>query len=164
MKKALILLFMLTSSLVIAQQKSTVKGIVVDESGQPIPFATISVLAAKDSSTILNQFTKENGAFEFSGLSMANYLFKISVVGYSTTFQAFSLTETITDLGKVQVKNADNVLNEVVVKGNKEPVAVKKDTLEFDAGVLKPQQNDNLEDLLKKVPALEIDENGGIKT
>lgn len=164
MKKALILLFMLTSSLVIAQQKSTVKGIVVDESGQPIPFATISVLAAKDSSTIANQFTKENGAFEFSGLSMANYLFKISVVGYSTTFQAFSLTETITDLGKVQVKNADNVLNEVVVKGNKEPVAVKKDTLEFDAGVLKPQQNDNLEDLLKKVPALEIDENGGIKT
>jgi len=164
MKKALILLFMLTSSLVIAQQKSTVKGLVVDESGQPIPFATISVLAAKDSSTISNQFTKENGAFEFLGLSMANYLFKISVVGYSTTFQAFSLTETITDLGKVQVKNADNVLNEVVVKGNKEPVAVKKDTLEFDAGVLKPQQNDNLEDLLKKVPALEIDENGGIKT
>ncbi|GGD74583.1 collagen-binding protein [Emticicia aquatilis] len=164
MKQALILIFMLLSSLVFAQQKSTVKGLVVDENGQAIPFATISILSAKDSSNIATQLTKENGAFEFSGLSMSKYVFKISVVGYVTTFHAFSITETITDLGKVQVNNADNVLNEVVVKGNKEPVAVKKDTLEFDAGVLKPQQNDNLEDLLKKVPALEIDENGGIKT
>jgi len=164
MKKALILIFMLISSLVFAQQKPIVKGLIVDENNQPIPFATISLLSSKDSSNIANQLTKENGTFEFSGLLFSKYLFKISVVGYVTTFHTISVIENITDLGKLQVNNADNILNEVVVKGNKEPVAVKKDTLEFDAGVLKPQQNDNLEDLLRKVPALEIDENGGIKT
>lgn len=164
MKQAFFLIFMLLSSLVFAQQKSTVKGLVVDESGQAIPFATISVLSAKDSSNIANQLTKENGAFVFSGLSTTNYIFKISVVGYTTTYHTFIAENDSTDVGKLKVNSADNILNEVVVKGNKEPVAVKKDTLEFDAGVLKPQQNDNLEDLLKKVPALEIDENGGIKT
>nr|WP_299419074.1 outer membrane beta-barrel protein [uncultured Emticicia sp.] len=164
MKQALILIFMLLSSLVFSQNKSAIKGIVVDENNQPIPFATISLLSSKDSSNIANQLTKENGAFEFSGLLLSKYLFKISVVGYVTTVHTISVAENITDLGKLQVNSADNFLNEVVVKGNKEPVAVKKDTLEFDAGVLKPQQNDNLEDLLKKVPALEIDENGGIKT
>jgi hypothetical protein len=164
MKQALIPLFMLLSSLAFSQKKSSVKGVIVDINNQPIPFATISLLSSRDSSTLGNQLTKENGGFEFSLLSPSKYIFKITVVGYVTTFHTIPVSENTTDLGKLQVNNAENILNEVVVKGNKEPVAVKKDTLEFDAGVLKPQQNDNLEDLLKKVPALEIDENGGIKT
>jgi hypothetical protein len=95
MKKALILIFMLISSLVFAQQKPIVKGLIVDENNQPIPFATISLLLSKDSSNVANQLTKEDGTFEFSGLLIANYLFKISVVGYSTTFHAISVIENI---------------------------------------------------------------------
>ncbi|WP_064196197.1 MULTISPECIES: outer membrane beta-barrel protein [Emticicia] len=163
MKKTLMLLFMLFSSLVFAQPKSVVRGIAIDENNQVLPFATISVLVTKDSSNISSQLTKENGSFEFILSNSKSYLLKISVVGYQTTVFPFTIQGDFTDLGNVLVKSADNVLNEVIVKGNKEPVAVKKDTLEFDAGVLKPQQNDNLEDLLRKVPALEIDENGGIK-
>lgn len=165
MRKTLFLCFLFFSLLASAQQRISIKGSIVDEGSQALPFATVSILNPKDSSNVSSQLSKEDGSFEFQNLLPKNYLLKVSVVGYTPTFQTinFENQETI-DVGKVTVKNANNILNEVVVKGNKEPVAVKKDTLEFDAGVLKSQQNDNLEDLLKKVPALEIDENGGIKT
>ena len=165
MKKALFLCFVFFSFLASAQQKITVKGSVIDDTNQSLPFTTVSLLNPKDSTNIANQFSKDDGSFEFQGLTTKNYLLKISLVGYTPFFQLIETKgqETI-DLGEIHLKSADNILNEVIVKGNKEPVAVKKDTLEFDAGVLKPQQNDNLEELLRKVPALEIDENGGIKT
>ncbi|MER0442565.1 outer membrane beta-barrel protein [Emticicia sp. W12TSBA100-4] len=165
MRKTLFLCFLFFSFLASAQHRISIRGSIVDEGNQAMPFATVSILNPKDSSNVSNQFSKEDGSFEFQNLLPKNYLIKVSVVGYDAVFQSVNFdNQELIDLGKVIVRSADNILNEVVVKGNKEPVAVKKDTLEFDAGVLKPQQNDNLEDLLKKVPALEIDENGGIKT
>ncbi len=158
MRKTLFLCFLFFSLLASAQQKISIRGSIVDEGNQAMPFATVSILNPKDSSNVSNQFSKEDGSFEFQNLLPKSYLIKVSVVGYDAVFQSVSFeNKEVIDLGKVIVRSADNILNEVVVKGNKEPVAVKKDTLEFDAGVLKPQQNDNLEDLLKKVPALEID-------
>ena len=164
MKKILFLFFIFFSFLASAQQKISIKGIVVDETNQPVYFATLSLISQKDSTNVANQFSKEDGSFEFQSLVSQKYILKISLVGYTTTYQTIVNSAENLDLGKIYLSNAENILSEVVVKGNKEPVVVKKDTLEFDAGVLKPQQNDNLEDLLRKVPALEIDENGGIKT
>ncbi len=164
MRKSLFCFFLFFSFLASAQQKINIKGIILDETNQPLYFATLSMLTQKDSVNVANQFSKEDGSFEFQSLASQKYILKISLVGFATTFQTITDSAENIDLGKLYLKNANNILSEVVVKGNKEPVAVKKDTLEFDAGVLKPQQNDNLEDLLKKVPALEIDENGGIKT
>ncbi len=164
-KKTLFLYFLFFSFLASAQRKLLIKGSIMGEENQAMPFATVNLLNPKDSSVVGNQLSGEDGSFTFQNLVRQDYLLKISVVGYISAFQlvVFDKQETI-DVGKIGIKSAENILNEVVVVGNKEPIAIKKDTLEFDASVLKSQQNDNLEDLLKKVPALEIDENGSIKT
>ena len=165
MKKGLLIGFLFTSILAAAQQKITIKGSVFDESNNPLSFATLSLLNTNDSSFVLSQYALENGSFEFENVEKRNYLLKFSLIGFSQMFWNITPKELDKiDLGKITVKNFEKALNEIIVVGNKEPIAVKKDTLEFDAGILKPMQNDNLEDLLRKIPALEIDENGGIKT
>ena len=165
MKKGLLMSFLFTSILAAAQQKINIKGLVLDEKKQPLSFSTISLLNSYDSSIVLSQYALENGSFEFENVDKKPYILKFSLIGYSQTFwNIIPKEEDKIDLGEITVKNYEKSLNEIIVLGNKEPIVVKKDTLEFDAGVLKPMQNDNLEDLLRKIPALEIDENGGIKT
>jgi Outer membrane protein beta-barrel family/CarboxypepD_reg-like domain len=160
-----IFFLVLLSTVVFAQKTITVRGTVVDEQKQPLPFANVGLLNASDSSSIVYTQTKDNGRFEFKDLVPKDYLLKISYLNYVDFYLLIkNKDQTLIDIDTLSLKPNDNTLSEVVVKGDKEPLAIKKDTMEFDAAVLKPQQNDNLEDLIKKVPTLEIDENGAIKT
>lgn len=141
-----------------------IKGIIVDETTEPLPSASVALLNQKDSSIVKSMLSENDGTFFFSKVIAKNYALKISFIGYETKIIPIKKSNHDIDLGNILLKNIGNLLNDVVVKADKEPISVKKDTLEFDATVLKPQANDNLEDLVKKVPTLEIDENGVLKT
>ncbi len=146
-------------------QKITVKGRLVDSTNGALPNATLLFLSPKDSTLVNFGSTNTEGFFEVKNLNRAEYLFKVTYIGQAPLFVRIAPKpdETIIDLGVQKMEPASTLLGEVEVKGERAPVTIKKDTIEFNAGSFKTQPNAVVEDLLKKMPGLEVDNDGTIR-
>ncbi len=144
--------------------RSNFKGVIFDESNKPVPGATLMILNAADS--VLAQFgtTDTHGAFLLKNVPKGDYLLNITFLGLSPVFQPIvSGKEEDIDLGKIKMLTASNVLNEVEVKAEAIPIEIKKDTISYNADAFQTQPNANVEDLLKKLPGIEVANDGSIK-
>lgn len=161
MKKLLLLTFLMIGHASFAQ-KFTLKGRVLDNTDAALPSATVLLLQPKDSSLVSFGATDTQGVFELKNVSSAEYLFKISFLGFDTYFKKIAppTGSDMVDLGTIKLKPASNELKEVLVEGEKSPVVIKKDTIEYNAGSFKTQPNAAAEELLKKLPGVEMDAEG----
>lgn len=164
-KKLLFVLILFTSTLFFAQSYPfKISGKIISEKEQlPIDAATVHIEKAKDSTVITYTISDSDGNFTLEGKSYNNKakLF-ISYVGMNTYSKPIKLNEAKNlSLGNIVLKEQSNMLNEVVVK-SRAPITVKKDTLEFNVKSFKTKKDANVEDLLKKLPGVEVDENGKI--
>jgi uncharacterized membrane protein YgcG len=147
-----------------AQNTVVVNGI-IQESGTkaPLEFASASLLTVKDSTLVKGSITKTNGGFTFTNVVPGTYKLRLSFVGYSTyrktiTVQGSPETQNI---GNFQLAQVNSLMNEVVITATL-PVIVKKDTLDYNADMFKVEKNAVVEDMLKKLPGVEIDGSGKI--
>ena len=155
----LTVLFIATQSF--AQNNPVLKGILVDTTAkQSLKDASISILSKTDSTVEAFAIAKADGSFEVKGFTIGNYLVQISFNGYETQFKNVSFTKTNSsvDLGKVYLKFGGDDLAGVTVKAS--PVQIKGDTTEFNAGSFKTKPNATAEDLLKKLPGVQVDKDG----
>ncbi|MES2457836.1 MAG: outer membrane beta-barrel protein [Bacteroidota bacterium] len=144
-------------------QKSAIKGILADSlSKNPLEFATVAVVNAKDTSLISYTLSDKNGSFQLSGLpSDRQAKLIISYVGYKTFRQHLDLTKGETkNFGTILL--GGNSLMEVVIKGERSPVVIKKDTIEFNAEAFKTRPNAVVEELLRKFPGVQVNADGSI--
>ena len=163
MRKFSFVFFVLIASAASAQ-KFTIKGQLKDSLGA-LPGATIMILQQKDSSLVQFGVSNSEGRFEVKNIAQGDYLFKVSFTGYASYTQKISPRPekgAEQDLGVIQMHPKTNQLNEVIVKGEKDPVKVKRDTIEYNASSFKVKPNANVEDLLKKLPGVEVDNSGTI--
>ncbi len=146
-------------------QKVTVRGVLLDSAGNALPSATVLLLSAKDSSLVNFAPSDATGAFELKNVQRTAYLLKVSYVGFRTLVRKLNLENSgsLLDLGKLTMETRVNELNEVTVTAERAPVVIKKDTIEFDAGSFKTKENAVVEDLLKKLPGVEVDNDGTIR-
>lgn len=79
-----VLLFLVTATNLMAQH---ICGTVTDMQNQPIGFANIVLLSARDSSFIQGSISQEDGSFEIIAPSPNTYIIKVSSIGYQTTYQ-----------------------------------------------------------------------------
>ncbi len=145
-------------------QRTTIKGQLTD-SLAALPSATILLLQQKDSSLVQFGVSNAQGFFEIKNIARGNYLFKITFVGYASYLRKISTEpEKIPEinLGQIRLRPKTKQLNEVVVKGEKDPVTLKRDTIEFNASSFKTKVNATVEDLLKKMPSIEVGNDGTI--
>lgn len=163
MKKILFLL--LFGSQALLAQKFSMRGQVVDSASVSLPSATVMLLAANDSSLVNYAVSDAKGFFELKNISGGRYFLKISFVGYSTlTKEIISLPNlAVMELGMLKMLPQSKELAEVTVKGEKAPVTVKRDTIEFNAGSFKTKANATVEDLIKKMPGIQVESDGTIK-
>ncbi len=143
----------------------TIKGKLVDStSKQPISDATVSVMNAKDSSLATFTLTNKTGAFEVKGLAEANYYLIISHKSYDPFSKPFTIsaTEKSIDLGNVFPGTSGKSLANVTISSYV-PIQVKDDTVQFNASAFKTKPNATVEDLLKKLPGVEVDKEGNVK-
>ncbi|MGZ3822098.1 MAG: outer membrane beta-barrel protein [Mucilaginibacter sp.] len=141
-----------------------VKAIVLDSiSKQPLEFVTVAVLKIKDTSLLSYTITDKNGAFTLRNLSQNEpSRLLISYVGYESlrVNLNFKKDEPVTNLGQLYL--TPKTLKEVTIKGDRVPVIIKKDTIEFNAEAFKVRPNALVEDLLKKLPGVQVDHSGTI--
>ena len=157
------LLFILVGFNALAQNKTTVKGIVADSSSKvPVEFATVAIVNAKDTSLISYTLTDKNGIFKLSGIPVDRPTkLIVSYVGYSTFRQHLNLKkDLVKDFGSILL--AGNNLADVVIKGERSPVVIKKDTIEFNTEAFKTRPNAVVEELLRKLPGVQVNVDGSI--
>lgn len=143
-----------------------VKGLLTDKNtNQPLADASVALLYAKDSSIAASAFTDKKGAFNLEGLQMGAYKLYITFLGYQSSLQSVEITEArkIADLGAIPLQKTGVTLGEVEITEIKPPIRIKKDTLEFNAGSFKTRENAVVEELLKKLPGVEVAKDGTIK-
>ncbi len=168
MKKSLLLLCLcfFYTTLVLAQSpvRVSIKGMVQDTNAAVLSGATVMLLQPKDSSLVNFARANDKGAFEFRNVKNANYLLKISYVGFLPYQQPIkpSTAEQL-DLGIIKIKPIAKELIEVVVRTAKAPLTIKGDTIEYNAASFKVPPGSSVEDLLRRLPGIEVDADGNIK-
>ncbi|WGH74254.1 outer membrane beta-barrel protein [Tenacibaculum tangerinum] len=165
MKKLLFAFTLLFASSIFAQSyQFKITGVVASEKDKtPIEAATIHLEKAKDSTVVTYTISNNKGLFSLEGKTYhKNVKLFISYIGMDDYSKSIQLDKTPNlNLGTVLLKEKSNLLNEVVVK-SRAPITIKKDTLEFNVKSFKTKKDATVEDLLKKLPGVEVDEDGKI--
>ncbi|WP_295118099.1 TonB-dependent receptor [uncultured Chitinophaga sp.] len=149
----------------LAQSKINWTGKVVDSTTKEIlELATVAVNDSKDSSMVTYTLTDNKGHFKLESLPVGKTLvLLISYTGYKQYRRVIKVEPGENkDLGTFILSPSSRSLNEVVVEGEKPPIAFKNDTLEFNASSFKTKPNAVVEDLLKKLPGVDVDQDGKI--
>jgi hypothetical protein len=163
--KKLLPFFLLGISSVVCAQKYSLKGQLTDTLRNPLASATILVLSSKDSSLVNFGMTNTTGFFSVRNIPKGEYVFKATYVSFRSYMQKISTPPEgfEIDLDTIRMEPVANELEAVEVRAERTPVTIKKDTIEFNAGSFKTKENAVVEDLLKKLPGVEVDNDGTIR-
>ncbi|NLU95756.1 outer membrane beta-barrel protein [Chitinophaga sp. Ak27] len=143
-----------------------IKGRVYDnELKEWLPSATVTCLRSKDSSKAAICFTDSNGAFVFDSLPAGKFSLLVTFVGYQSSLSSVKeiVGGEVVDVGNIMLTRTGMTLSQIEIVRKKELFRLSKDTLEFNAGSFSTRENASLEDLLKRLPGVQVDENGDIK-
>ncbi len=143
----------------------TITGLVKDKlDEQPLPQVSVRLLSAKDSSFVTGISSNNNGTFNLPVNRPGKYIAALSFLGYKTLEQTVTLSskQRRVNLGTILMEGNDIMLQEAMVISKAAEVIVKEDTVEFNADSYKTQPNAVVEDLLKKLPGVEVDSEGKI--
>ncbi|HVF96000.1 MAG TPA: carboxypeptidase regulatory-like domain-containing protein, partial [Flavisolibacter sp.] len=142
----------------------TLKGTLQDSlSSAPLPDATVSVMRLPDSSLVSFTLTNNNGYFEIKNLDPGEYAVASSYVGLRGFKKKFTISASnaTEDLGLVKLRRSDGLMDEVVIV--EAPVKISGDTISYRADAFKTKPNATVEDLLKKLPGVQVERDGTVK-
>jgi len=144
-------------------QNLTIQGSLKDSiAGRALNSATVSLVYAKDSSLVSFSRTNEAGVFNFKNVSPGAYLISVSYVGYIPKWvPVLTGTEKTVEMGLIYMNDL-NTMSTVTVTARRPPVVINGDSVEFNSENFKTAPNAVVEDLLKKMPGMEVDKAGGI--
>lgn len=140
-----------------------IKGILEDTLGNPLIYSTI-LLLEMDSTMVDFTRSEMDGSFKFDNVPTGNHLVKSTYVGYlPLTVNASSPDGENLDLGILKMAEIAEELMEVVIKAAKAPMKMRGDTIEYDASTFKVPEGSSVEDLLRRLPGIEIESDGSIQ-
>lgn len=163
MKKHVFLIFCCLLTTKIFAQNYTVMGKVQTlSSNEPVAYAAVLLTEQLDSTRRNGALTSFNGGFLLKDLKSGKYILKISALGHKTIIRAVEVISANIELGILKMTEDALTLKEVNVTGQQANVKIKADTIEYNATAFKTQPNAAVEELLKKLPGVEIDRDGNI--
>ena len=142
----------------------SLQGRVTDTSGTTLKDATVMLLTPKDSSLVNFGHTNEFGIFVLRHVRRNIYILKITHVGYIPISQIISPPkDSLLNIGELKLKPIIKELMEVVVRTAKAALVIRGDTIEYDATTFKVPIGSTVEDLLRRLPGVQVEQNGNIK-
>ena len=157
---------LLISLTVFAQSgKERFSGRVIEtETNQPVPFATVRLLALPDSILLVGGATDIQGKFQLAVTipKSKSILLHISYIGYTSVYRTISVSANnkTPTLGNISLSPESISLNETVVVGQAPMAVTEGDTTVFNASAYRTPEGSMLEELVKQLPGGEIDEDG----
>ncbi len=173
MRTLLLLAFISTSLLAQAQGGRSggqgenpfkVSGILLDEStGNPLEYATISLLKAADSTLVDGVVTDDTGKFEITGRP-GSYILKLQFISYQAKFisVSFNRENRVVDIGRVKLSPDSSILDEVVVTANKSQMQLELDKRVFNVGEDLANIGSNASEIIDNLPSVSVDVEGNV--
>ena len=146
-------------------QTYTLKAVLQDSKDKsPLSFATaaVSKTGDKDAKALAYTLSEENGSVEFTNLKPGNYTLKAELMGYKPFVKEFKIENSDVNLGVLSISPDLQQLDAAKVTDRGNPIQMKRDTIAFTSSTFKITDNDMLEDLIKKIPGMEVSEDGSI--
>ncbi|MEM6516775.1 MAG: TonB-dependent receptor [Bacteroidota bacterium] len=138
----------------------TVRGVVKDSIGQPLELANVIAINKATQAMASYAITNEKGQFKLDLEKNTTYTVQVSYIGMETFSEELSTREV--NIEKDYSLKSDNALDEVELTYEM-PVTIKGDTLVYNADSFKDGSERKLEDVLKKLPGVEINDAGQIE-
>ncbi len=165
MRSLILSLFLLSAySISYSQSNGIVKGKLVDTAlKQSLSAATVSVMSRSDSSFAGFIMTDKKGMFEIRSLNMGDYFLMASYTGYENFILNFSVSKEkrIFDAGELSMQKRFKTLEGVTVS-DAAPIRMHGDTLSFKPGAFNSRPDATVEDVLKKLPGIQVQKDGTI--
>ena len=152
--------FILLFSLFSFSQEITIKGIIKDNKNRGIQNASVSILDESDD-FLGYAFTDENGLYSISFDKSKNETIKIEIscLGYKKIIQFINSRNQIQNY---QLEEKIESLQEVVVESSKK-IKINQDTTYIKVSSFGNKTEQTVEDILKKLPGIEVTKDGSIK-
>ena len=146
-----------------AQEQFDVSGVVADSLGGGLQGAMVVALSLPDSILTKYALTGGSGAFTLRRVPVGEYILQVSSVGYHTFRSDFSVTDADVDAGTVNLSLAPVGMDTLFVSPEHIPFVNRRDTLDYNVRAFPTRPNASVEDLLKRLPGIEVDADGSIK-
>lgn len=143
-------------------QPRSVSLILKDKStGEPVAYATVSLTKSGEKTPYKYVLTDDKGKALIDRVAAGSYTVKAELLGYKEYSKEITVKEAV-NLGEVEMAPDTKLLDAASVTATGNPIIIKKDTVEYNASSFKTTDNDMLEDLLKKLPGVEVGEDGSV--
>jgi hypothetical protein len=155
------IVFLLWSTFVIAQ--SRIEGQLVNPKTGPLPFASLILLNAADSSLVKGEISDANGVFRIENVQSGRYLLIGSLMGYkkSTLSKIELQSQQTLSLGSLVLEEVATELNEIVIQANKPVFEQRLDRLVMNISALPTMTGITGLELLQKTPGLIVNRQTG---
>ena len=161
-KNLLLVLALMAGTPALAQSIYSIKLHLADEkTSEPVAFATASVTVKGEQSPAKYTLTDDKGEATLTKLKKGTYILRAELMGYKPYTKEIVLEKNI-DLGTIKMQEDAEVLDAARVSDVGNPIVIKQDTVEYNASSFKTSDNDMLEQLLKKLPGIEVGSDGSI--
>ena len=146
------------------ERMGEIKATLVDSlTNEPVSFASVYVVPSKD--TTITNFTLSDakGEAKLDEVPFGSYVFHVEMMGYKPYVKERFFREERVDMGTIRMQIDEVFLQAAVVSDVGNPVLIKQDTVEFNASSFRVGANAMLKDLLKRMPGMEITDDGKVK-
>lgn len=134
-------------------------GSVTEYDGSPLPGVTITIRQPGDSAFVRNIVSDIEGRFNVELNDSSIYTLKASMTSMETVEKTIPVL--VDSVSIIMTENAI-MLDEAIITATKAAVVAKQDTLEFNAGSFRTAPNATVNELLKKLPGVEVGTDGSI--
>lgn len=164
LKKIFIFILLTIPVFTVSAQKANIRGFVTDTlEKRKLEHSTILLIRSSDSILVKTGRADRNGKFELRNLSKGDYKIQISYPKMADYIRNLRLSDSSNvDLGSINMELKSKVLTEVIIQA-KSAVRMKGDTLVFQADSFAVRTNANVQELLKRLPGIDVAKNGAIK-
>ena len=145
-----------------AQQEYEARGAVADTSGTGLPNAMVVALTREDSTLVKYTLSNRDGNFSLNELPAGDYILQVTLIGYQTVRRDFTVTNADFEAGQVMMDVLAVAVDPLVVSIEHVPFINNRDTLSYNAAAFDTPPNATVEDLLRRLPGIQVNDDGSI--
>lgn len=163
MKRCFLLLLSIIAMETATHAQVTVKGAFLDTLNY-ISLQRTSVVFLNTKDSVIVNFTRSHadGKFEITLPKEGKYLMRATFPGFAEYIDEINVSKKETDLGNIALVSKQHILKEFVLTKQYAAIKIKGDTTEYVADSFLTKENATVEDLLKKLPGIQVDKSGKI--
>ena len=133
------------------------------KSTDPIPFATVYLNRQGDTTITHFALSDQKGAVEIPDVPVGRYRLNVEMIGYTPFTKDYTFRNYTEDLGVVKLEENPEVIDAASITAVGNAIEVRQDTLIYNAAAFHVGDNAMLEELIKKMPGMEVGEDGTVK-